>query len=138
FLPVPAAPQLARRAMMPRLAADGVSFAFGERQVLADVSLELAAGELVAVLGPKGSGKSTPGRRAGRPGAVARVLARVRRDPRVEYAFTALEVTLMGRAPHQRGLGLPSTRDVAIARDAPARVDGAALAHVLLGALSGG
>jgi putative ABC transport system ATP-binding protein len=40
------------------LAARGVSVAFGERQVLRDVSPEVASGELVVLQGPSGSGKS--------------------------------------------------------------------------------
>jgi putative hydroxymethylpyrimidine transport system ATP-binding protein len=40
-----------------RLAGDG--FAFGERKILAPFSLDLAAGETVAILGASGCGKST-------------------------------------------------------------------------------
>jgi len=41
------------------LALTGVGFAFPGRTVLQDVSLTVAAGEFVAVLGPSGGGKST-------------------------------------------------------------------------------
>lgn len=44
----------------PALAARGVSFAYsGERWVLRDVSVELAAGTITAIVGPNGAGKST-------------------------------------------------------------------------------
>lgn len=38
---------------------DGVSKSFGERQVLSDISLTIAPGEFVAVVGKSGCGKST-------------------------------------------------------------------------------
>jgi zinc transport system ATP-binding protein len=41
------------------LQVDHVDFAFGERPVLSDVSLHVAHGEFVALIGPNGGGKST-------------------------------------------------------------------------------
>lgn len=38
---------------------DHVSHAYGSRQALDDLSLSIAAGEIVAVLGPNGGGKTT-------------------------------------------------------------------------------
>jgi iron complex transport system ATP-binding protein len=144
--------------MTPRLAAEEVSFAFRTRPVLSRVSMALAAGELVGVLGPNGSGKTTllrllAGLAAPSSGtvrldgaplaglarrALARRLALVPQDPHLDYPFTALEVALMGRAPHQRGLGLPSARDLATAERALALVDAAALAARPVDRLSGG
>jgi iron complex transport system ATP-binding protein len=144
--------------MTARLAAEHVSFAFGESVALADVSVALGAGEVLAVVGPNGSGKSTllrvlaglarpsaggirldgePLAALGRR-AIARRLALVPQEPRVDHPFTVLEVTLMGRAPHQRGLGLPSARDVEVATQALGRVDARGLAGRPIDRLSGG
>lgn len=43
----------------PLLTARGLRKAYGPTPALADASLEIAAGEIVAVMGPSGSGKST-------------------------------------------------------------------------------
>ncbi len=44
---------------MSLLAVDGLSVAYGDFQVLWDVSLRVEEGEIVALLGPNGAGKST-------------------------------------------------------------------------------
>ena len=43
----------------PSLACRNVSFAFGDREVLSDISFAADAGDFVAVIGPNGAGKST-------------------------------------------------------------------------------
>jgi iron complex transport system ATP-binding protein len=87
---------------------------------LRDVSLSLAKGELLGVVGPNASGKSsliraitdvvTPQRGEVRlDGSLVRRLSRrelslrvavVPQNPSLPEAFTALEVVLMGRTPH--------------------------------------
>lgn len=71
----------------PVVIVEGVRFAYGDRRVVSDVDLSVAAGECVAVLGPSGSGKSSllrliaglerPGQ--GRIGLSGRVVADDRR-----------------------------------------------------------
>ncbi|HEY7863199.1 MAG TPA: LPS export ABC transporter ATP-binding protein [Thermoanaerobaculia bacterium] len=43
----------------PVLSADGLSKSYGGRTVVRDVSVEIAAGEIVGLLGPNGAGKTT-------------------------------------------------------------------------------
>lgn len=144
--------------MSTRLAAEAVSAGYGARVVLDDVSLELEAGDVVGVIGPNGGGKTTlvrvlagavaPVRGAvtlgGQPlvtfarREIARRLAVVAQDPRVDPGFSALEVVLMGRAPYTVGLGLPGVDDLRRAAAALEEVDAAALAGQPLDRLSGG
>ena len=52
-------PRARARRADPVLEVDGLSKAFGDRIALQDVSLDVGAGELLAVLGPNGAGKTT-------------------------------------------------------------------------------
>lgn len=145
--------------MTPVLSAERLVFGYGQEPVLRDVSLAVAPGELVGVIGPNGGGKTTLVRLlsgvarpqagtvslGGRPltalrrREVARGIAVVPQDPRVDFPFTALEVVLMGRAPHAVGpFVLPDARDVALARTAMGRLDVAGVERRSLDHLSGG
>ena len=140
------------------LAAERVSFAYGARPVLRDVTFVVPRGAMVALAGPNGSGKSTllallaGTRRAhagtvaieGRPigeyarRALARLVAVVPQDTTVTFPYTVAEMVLMGRAPHRPPLGLEGPRDVAIAERVMAETGILALASRRVQDLSGG
>ena len=144
--------------MTSLLAAEGLVFGYRGRPVLEGVDLLLRPGEVLGIIGPNGSGKSTLMRLlAGilRPHAgtihvgemplaahsrreLARRLALVPQDPRLDFPFTVLEVALMGRSPHLSAMAFAGERDLEIARAALARLDVAHLERRPLDALSGG
>lgn len=137
---------------------EGLTVSYGARRVLTDISLEVASGEVVALIGPNGSGKSTLIRsasgvipvEAGRvrtngddllalpPMQRARRLAVVPQAVTIPPAFTVWETVLMGRTPYLNFLGQVSGRDEETARLALQKVDALDLAGRRVGELSGG
>jgi iron complex transport system ATP-binding protein len=120
---------------MSLLQATGISVAFASRTVLSDVSLELLAGQILALIGPNGSGKTTLLRALlghvkhtgdvtwnGRPlsGWPARELARfvayMPQSPQYEPGDRVVEVLRLGRSPHQGLLGVERESDEEVIR----------------------
>lgn len=105
---------------MASICVSQVCFDYDGQPVLTDISLDIRAGERIAVLGPNGAGKTTllkllsgawspsrgsillEGRRlhtVPRP-ELARKIAVVPQDLAVTFAFTAREIVELGRTPH--------------------------------------
>ena len=142
----------------PGISATGVFAAYGERQVLNGLDLDVAQGTVTALAGPNGVGKSTLLRAiagALRPtrGEIrvmgadvyamsgrerARLVAMVPQNPELPRGTTALEVTLMGRNPHLGLLAWESATDVDIGIEALRMTDAEELAERPVHQLSGG
>lgn len=140
------------------LEARGLGFAHGDRRILEDVSLSLAAGEVVSLLGPNGAGKSTllrlllgmlePAagevRLDGRTLSTislrerAGIVAYVPQSHQVVFPFRAGDVVLMGRLPHKGLFGRYDAGDRRLAREALRRLSIAHLEDSPYHRLSGG
>ncbi|MFO7706841.1 MAG: heme ABC transporter ATP-binding protein [Desulfobacterales bacterium] len=144
--------------MTAAIETDNLSHAFADRPILLQVSLAVGAGDFFVVIGPNGSGKTTlmklmcgilkpgPGRvrvfgrdlRSYSHRSLARTIAYVPQVLEVNFPFTVEEAVLLGRAPHQSILGVPTAEDVEAARRAMAFTGVEALAGRTLEQLSGG
>jgi iron complex transport system ATP-binding protein len=121
--------------MEPILILKKIRFRYEDSWILKDVDLRINEGEMLGVLGPNGSGKSTllkvmdgvllPQQGEvllrGRPLTslprtdVAREIAMVAQENFFRFAFSVLQVVLMGRFPHLRRLQFEGDQDMNIA-----------------------
>jgi len=135
-----------------------VHFGYHQRAVLSGVSLELRAGEIVTLLGPNGTGKSTllgvaygalqpsagevlfdgqPVHRFSRR-ELAHRIAVVAQSGEVRFPLTSLEYVLTGRFAYASSIGFDSPRDVELAMQALRDTDAAQFAHRFFNELSSG
>lgn len=138
----------------PILCLQGLSASSQGVELIKNVNLNIAAGELLAVIGANGAGKSSLLRAvvgdinnhagkvyfAGRlhsdfkPRELARQLAYLPQSSELNFPFETRDVVLMGRIPHSSG----AAQDWLIAEEALALVDMSHLANRLYTSLSGG
>ena len=143
---------------MPILELERISFKYGEKRVLQDVTFSVEKGEFFGILGPNGSGKSTllnlidglrlpcegevrlkgvaPGRMKRK--ALARLVAVVPQEQSWVFPLTVEEVVLMGRSPHLGRFAFESERDFAVVRSAMAAADLLPFSARIMETLSGG
>lgn len=124
--------------MSPLVEVHGVTFRYRGEPVVREVSVSVPEGELLGIVGPNSSGKTTLLRlmskvlipeagtihlggkdlRVLRRADVARTVAVVLQDMSVAFPYTALQVVLMGRHPHARGAFFETASDLAAAHEA--------------------
>lgn len=108
-----------------------ITVRFGKREILNDISADIAGGRITAVMGPNGCGKTTLLRCVGglmqptggdvliddnpvgsySARALAQKVAFVRQQAQTDIDFSAFEIVLMGRNPYQKRLQNESKAD---------------------------
>ena len=144
--------------LKPGLAARQVSVRVGSRTLVSELSVEFGPGEVIAILGCNGSGKTLTlhtlaGLRSPHAGsvhldgvpfdelarrAIALRLGLLAQDIEDAFVTTALEMVLIGRHPHLSLWQWESSEDERIAREALAAVELADFAERRTDTLSGG
>lgn len=140
------------------LRARQIHFSHGRYQILYGIDLHARAGELTAILGANGCGKTTflkcltgiwrPASgsvlvddrdlASQSPAQRGRLVSLVPQHHHPAFPYLAREIVLMGRAPHLPRLGAPGDRDREIAREALAAVGIDHLAERDYSVMSGG
>lgn len=144
--------------MKSAFAVENLSYTFGTQSVLKNLSFSVSQSDVFIIIGPNGAGKTTliklmVGILKIQTGQIeilqtpigdysqkklARASAYVAQGLPVGFPFTVEETVLLGRAPHQKVLGLASQNDLDIAQQAMQFTEVAHLARRKLDQLSGG
>jgi iron complex transport system ATP-binding protein len=140
------------------LNANNLSTAYGQQNILEQISFSLKRGEILGVIGPNGVGKSTlirtiSGINPLRTGEIsidkqdlsqlsqterAKLMAVVPQAINLPSAFTVWQTVLLGRTPHLNWLGQLSKHDEEIAIHAMERTNTLHLKERRVGEISGG
>jgi iron complex transport system ATP-binding protein len=140
------------------LSTENLSIGYGARRLAHDIALSFATGSITCVIGPNGVGKTTlfktllglipPLAGAIRIGTddmrhlsraeIAKHIAYVPQAYTGAFAFTVLDLVLMGRTAHLGAFGTPTRQDIAAAESALAALGIDALADKDADRISGG
>jgi len=135
-----------------------INFYYGTKCALENVTFTVEEGEFFGVIGPNGSGKTTLQRCISgifKPQSgtvhfsgsnlqnlskryIAKNIAMVPQSSAINFAFTALEIVMMGRNPHVSRFRMESQRDYKVAENAMKLTNTEHLASRLINTLSGG
>jgi len=144
--------------MAPICEAKNLRFKYDESWVLDGLSFEVREGEILGIIGPNGSGKTTILRILSRvlipqggevrirgenllelkQKEIAQIIGVVPQDTYFPFPFTVGEVVLMGRSPWLSGFGFESREDFQIASQAMALTNTLSFSSRLIFELSGG
>jgi iron complex transport system ATP-binding protein len=140
------------------LQVNDINFYYGTKRALENVTFTVEEGEFFGVIGPNGSGKTTllrciSGIFKPQSGVirfsglnlqnlskrdVAKNVAMVPQSSSINFAFTALEIVMMGRNPHVGRFRMENQRDYQVVENAMKLTNTEQLASRLITTLSGG
>ena len=138
--------------------AQNISFAYGSKTILDDVSLQIKEGDIVSLLGPNGAGKSTlikvllgllnpnsgyvhldgANLKSYKEKELARKVAYVPQTSYLPFSYTVLDIVIMGRISYQSIFSKYSKKDKEIAKNALKKLGILDLEDKLYNELSGG
>ncbi len=142
------------------LTLDGIQFSYGPEDpvVLADLSLEIPAGKVTAILGPNGTGKTTmlhillgllkPARGSVKVAGkthkeyskreLSQMIGLVPQFETIPFNFSVIEYVLLGRSPYLNPFQLPGDQDLEISYRALTQAGIRHLAEKPVSEISGG